>query len=244
MNALYPYAENDSWARNSPGALTKSYYEGFIYRLERFLTDCGDDGKKSFNETVSSKKISLEIDEDLTVGYCGCDIKDGRFRIIPGPTYLGTNVDDACQYILKAVEAAEAASGAGGLSVGAKANVKDTIDKRFPSLEKEFEEILGAKYALDANLEANYQLNKIQSGFNDGSLGTATVSYFEGFKYQLEYLKFKGDEMMQEAFHDSCEKRVIQLTVVDKLHPDSYTSYNDVRFEEGICKLQVFSGMF
>jgi hypothetical protein len=242
MNALYAYAEDSSYGKNTPGELTKRYYEGFIYQLERFLTACGDDGKQSFNECVSAKKISLEIDESVSVGYCGCDIKDGRFRILSGPTYLGTNIDDACMYILKAVEAAEAASGAGGLSVGAKANVKDSVDKKFPGLEKELSEILGTKITLDANLEANYKKNKTESGFNDGTLGDATVAYFEGFKYQLEYLKFKGDEMMQEAFQDQCAKSIIQLEVVDKLSPSSYTNYNDVIFEDGICKMQVFLG--
>lgn len=236
MNAIYPYAEDGSYAKNSPGQLTKAYFEGFIYNLERFLTSCGDDGKKSFNETVLTKIITFEVDDTGSVGYCGCDIKEGRFRILAGESYLGSNINDACYTLLKAVENAEAASGAGGLSVGAKANVKETVDKEFPALEKQFSEILGAKIKLDANLEANYTKLRPESGFNDAALGDATVAYFKGFESQLEYLKFKGDEMMQEGFQEECFENVIRLEVVDTL---KHGSYNDVIFEDGVCKLQV-----
>jgi hypothetical protein len=52
------------------------------------------------------------------------------------------------------------------------------------------------------------------------------------------YLKFKGDEMMQEGFMEACEKKIIRFEVVDTL---KYNSYNDIIFEDGVCKLQVYS---
>ena len=155
MHAIYPYA-GDGYAKDRPGEMTKSYFEGFADQLENYIKTYGDDGKATFNSTVSTKKITFEIDDAGKVSYCGCDIKEGRFRILAGETYLGTNISDACRNILKAVEDAEAAGGGSGLSVGAKANVKETVDKEFPALEKEFSDILGTKITLDANLEANY----------------------------------------------------------------------------------------
>jgi hypothetical protein len=235
MNAIYPYATY-SYSKDRPGDMTKSYFEGFVYKLENYLKATGDDGKATFNSTVSSRKITLEIDDTGKVSYCGCDIKEGRFRILAAEEHLASNIADACSNMLKAVEAAELAGGANGLSVGAKANVKATVDKDFPSLEKEFSEILGTKITLDANLEANFSKNRGNSGFNDGQFGTVIVDYFKGFANNLVYLKFKGDDMMQEAFQETCSKGIIRLEVVDAL---KHGTYHDVIFEDGICKLQV-----
>jgi hypothetical protein len=237
MNAIYPYADESSYAKNSPGQMTKSYFDSFIYHLESYVKKYGDDGKATFNNTVSAKKITFEVDDTGKFSYCGCDIKDGRFRILAKDNYLGTNINDACYEMVKAVEAAEAATGAGGLSVGAKANVKETVDKDFPALENEFAEILGDKVTLDSNLDANNtKLRAKSGGYNDSQLGTVTLDYFRRFADQLIYLKFKGDEMMQEGFMEACDKKIIRLEVVDSL---KYNTYNDIIFEEGVCKLQV-----
>jgi hypothetical protein len=235
MTALYPYA-GDGYAKDRPGDMVKNYFEGFIYQLENYVQKYGEDGKKTFNSVVTSKKVTLEIDDTGKHSYCGCDVKDGRFRILAAENYLATNINDACYYMLKAIEEAEASAGGSGLSVGAKANVKETIDKEFPNLEKKFAELLGTKVTLDANLEANYAKLRPESGFNDAQLGTVTLAYFDGFAYNLEYLKFKGDEMMQEAFQEACEKNIIRVEVVDAL---KHGSYNDIIFEDGVCKLQV-----
>lgn len=238
MNAVYAYA-TDGYSKDRPGEMTKSYFEAFVGHLEDYLKVYGDDGKATFNANVSTKKITFEVEDTGKFTYCGCDIKEGRFRILAAENYLGTNVYDACnkRNILKAVEDAEAATGGSGLSVGAKANVKETVDKEFPNLEKQFSDILGTKITLDANLESNYAKNRGSSDFNDAMLGTVTVAYFQGFASNLEYLKFKGDEMMQEAFQEACSKNTIQVEVVDKLQ---HGTYNDVIFEDGVCKLQVF----
>lgn len=239
MLALYPYASD--WAKTSPGAVVHTYFEGFVSQLERYLTKYGADGKSAFNAVVSEKKITLEMD-DVTpkrFTYCGCDVKEGRFRILAGEEYLGTNVSDACCEMVKAIEKAEEEAGGTGLSVGAKANVKETLDKEFPDLEKKFSEILGYAIKLDANLEENFKTLKVKrTDFNDSYFGTVTLDYFNGFASKLEYLKFKGDDMMQESFQEACEKGVIKVEVVDKL---VHGSYNDIIFEDGICKLQVNS---
>lgn len=240
MLALYPYAADSSYAKSSPGSMVHNYFEGFVYQLERYINAYGADGKSTFNALVDQKKITLEID-DVTparFSYCGCDIKEGRFRILANENYLGTNVGDACYNMLKAVEAAEAAApGASGLSVGAKANVKETVDLEFPNLEKEFSTILGYSIKLDGNLEENYKILKAKkTDFNDGYLGTVTLDYFKAFASNLDYLKFRGDDMMQEAFQEECKKGLIKLEVVNKL---VHGTYNEVIFEDGVCKLQV-----
>lgn len=134
MNAIYAYA-SEGYAKDRPGQMTKDYFDGFVWQLDNYLKTYGEDGKATFNSTVSTKKITLEIDDTGKFSYCGCDIKEGRFRILAAENYLATNISDACssKNILKAVEDAEAASGGGGLSVGAKANVKETVDKQFQS---------------------------------------------------------------------------------------------------------------
>ena len=237
MHAIYPYASD--WAKTSPGCMVHSYFEGFVYNLEKYIITYGTDGKTTFNNVVSNKKISLEMD-DVTpkrFTYCGCDIKEGRFRILAGEDYLGTNVDQACYEMIKTVEVAEAAGGSTGLSVGAKANVKETVDVEFPNLEKQFSTILGYTVKLDGNLEENYKILKAKkTDFNDAYLGTVTVDYFKSFAYNLESLKFPGDDMMQEGFQETCEKGIVQLEVVDKL---IHGTYNDIVFEDGVCKLQV-----
>lgn len=236
MNAVYAYATS-GYAKDSPGRMTKDYFEAFADQLENYVKTYGDDGKTTFNKMVTAKQISFEIDDTKKFTYCGCDIKEGRFRILAAEGYLATNISDACRNIVKAVEDAEAAGGGSGLSVGAKANVKSTVDKEFPTLSNKFSEVLGTKITLDANLEANNKKNSEKSGYNDAKLGTVTVAYFQGFLDKLGYLKFEGDDMMQEAFQDACSKGTIRLEVVDKLQ---HGSYNDVIFEDGVCKIQAF----
>ena len=236
MNAVYPYADS-GYAKDRPGQMTKDYFDGFLYRLEEYLKKYGDDGKNTFNQVVTTKKITFEVDPTKDFYYCGCDVKEGRFRILAKEGYLATNINDACAEILKAIEQAEAAAGGSGLSVGAKGNVKETVDKEWPGLEKQFETLIGTKIVLDANLEANYAKMKAGStSFNDAYLGTVTVDYFKGFAANLESLKFAGDEMMQEGFQDACEKKTIRLEVVDQLQ---HGYYNDVIFEDGVCRIQV-----
>jgi hypothetical protein len=235
MHALYPYATS-GYSQTRPGGMTKDYFDAFVDKLEYYVRTYGDDGKTTFNKMVTTKKISLEIDGTGRFSYCGCDIKEGRFRILAAEEYLGTNIYDACQNMIKAVEDAEASGGEKGLSVGAKANVKETVDKEFPTFTSQFSEILGTKITLDANLESNYKKISGVSSYSDAILGTVTVAYFQGFVDNLTSLKFKGDDMMQEAFQDACSKGTIRLEVVDAL---KHGTYNDVIFEDGICKLQV-----
>src|SRR5208282_4834051 len=95
MNAVYAYA-TDGYSKDRPGDMTKDYFEGFLYQLERYLTAYGPDGKATFNTTVSTKKITFEVDDTDRFSYCGCDIKEGRFRILARENYLATNISDAC----------------------------------------------------------------------------------------------------------------------------------------------------
>lgn len=237
MNAIYPYGTY-SYPQDRPGEMTKCYFEGFVSRLEEYLNHTGEDGKSTFNAVVTTRKISFEIDDTGKFTYCGCDVKEGRFRILAAENYLASNINDACQYMIKAIEAAELAGGATGLSVGAKASVKATVDKELPTITTEVSDILGAKMTLDANLEPNFNKLRDQSGFDDARYGTVIVDYFKGFLDNLKYLKFKGDDMMQEAFQEACDKCIIRLEVVDTL---KHGTYHDVIFEDGVCKLQVFS---
>ena len=236
MCAIFPYATY-SYPQDRPGEMTRSYFENFVECLERYLKSTGDDGKASFNATVTARKITFEIDDTGKFSYCGCDIKDGRFRILSAENYLASNISDACREMIKAVEAAELAAGSTALSVGAKANVKETVDQKFPSLTTEYSDVLGTKIALDANLEANFNKLRGTSGYDDSRFGTVIVDYFEGFLNNLKSLKFKDDDMMQEAFQEACSKSTVRLEVVDSL---KHGSYNDVIFEDGFCKIQVF----
>jgi hypothetical protein len=235
MNQVYAYA-TDGYAKDRPGDLTNAYYESFVSNIENYVKKYGDDGKATFNSVVPTRKITLEVDDTGKVGYCGCDIKEGRFRILSGETYLGTNIYDSCYKIINAVQDAEAAAGGASLSVSAKANVKEAFEKERANLEKELSELIGVTVNADPNAEAIYAIMKSVSGFNDAQLGTSIMAYFKGFTYCLEYLKFKGDEMMQEAFQEACSKNIVRMEVVDSLKNGTY---NDAIFEDGVCKLQV-----
>jgi hypothetical protein len=235
MNAIFAYADS-GYAKDTPGKMVKEYFDGFITKLEPYLQQYGDDGKSTFNSMVSSKVVTFEVDPTAEFWYGGCDIKEGKFRILTKDSYLGSYCGDACAEILKAVETAEAASGAGGLSVGAKTNIKETVDKQLPDLEKKFSDIIGAPLKLDANLLGNYT-KLLGTSFKDSEIGTATVEYFSTFANNLESLNFKADDMMQEGFQDACAAGTIRLEVVDTLQ---HGWYNDVIFEDGICKIQVY----
>jgi hypothetical protein len=61
-------------------------------------------------------------------------------------------------------------------------------------------------------------------------------SYFkDGLKWQLEYQKFKGDDMLQEGLAEVLSSKTFKFRIVDKLKK----GYNEAVIEDGVGYLQV-----
>src|SRR5437763_1444341 len=86
--------------------LCPSYITGATDKIKQYIDKYGDEGKNELN-TVAMKHV-IQMSNDPNVSYCGCDIHDGVLRILFKDDCLGTNVNDALQYLDKAVNAVPA----------------------------------------------------------------------------------------------------------------------------------------
>ena len=97
---VYAHAvESDaSWAKDSPGACAKAYFESFISYLKNFTEEVSRfliqifiltnkiilqgeyaEAIDAFNDLISTRKIIVECDNSFT--YCGCSVKSGAFEV-------------------------------------------------------------------------------------------------------------------------------------------------------------------
>ncbi|KAI9847345.1 MAG: hypothetical protein M1838_000929 [Thelocarpon superellum] len=230
----------ESWAKDNFGRVIVSYAEGAVANLKRFVAKYGEDGTTELNEVAFTHSITLEDDDSGRWSYCGCDIKDGKLRILYGPTYLGTNVTDATAEIDKAVnDAPKPETAAGGLDFDARQSVKVQYESAIGALKDKLDKILGVSIKLTPNFEANFAiLSKHPDGLSSGwqkAIGDGTLSYFESLLDNLKRLKFDSDEMLREGFTDVVNKNEVVLKVVDKLRAGSY---NEVFPEDGVLYIQ------
>jgi hypothetical protein len=134
-NAIYPYAIEDSYMKNSPGACLYalvspnsqqihaqntdtsqiSYAEAVPYGFEYFITSRYDEQMKTEINTIAhAHVVTMEHDDAGTVKYCSCDIKDGKIRILFNSKELGVNINNLYEELPKRLNEAEQPAGADG----------------------------------------------------------------------------------------------------------------------------------
>jgi len=182
----------------------------------------------------------MDFDEAGANTYCGCDITDGKLRILFSETYLGTNISDAVGYYTfeKALNKAEQAEDA-TLNFFARKGIRE-VEPEIEKLTKEVQTILNNEnLKLNPNWVAVFdklKSSKMDRDDWDSNLGSFLKYYFEGLVSQLKYQKFDGDDMLQEGFNEVVEKGEIAFRVVDKLEK---SNYNECVIEDGVLYLQV-----
>jgi len=242
FNQLYAHAvaSDASWAKGSPGACTKAYFEGFIDYLKRFTED-GEytEAIDAFNDLITTRKVILECDNSFT--YCGCSVKGGAFEVNYQQQNLGTNTSYACEGFAQAVDDGLRAKDEYALPMIARKSIRDEyeVDKKEQLLEKFKDELLGA----DIKLTADY--TAIWKGLVDGkktkegkdinlqdcarSFGNYIHSYLDGVCYQINY-QFKKDDMVVEGFLDAVKE--IELEIVQETKKGLKNTYHEYEIKD------------
>ncbi|KAJ3344102.1 hypothetical protein HDU93_003265 [Gonapodya sp. JEL0774] len=131
-NAIFPYSVEGSYGRDSLGECLTAYVEATVATIEQFVKDYADlGGKDEMNDSCSKHSLTMDVDSTGKVSYCGCDIHDGRLRILFADGQLGVNIANVAEKLptlfggeeVVAAPSKEAAKGRGG----AAAPVKGTV---------------------------------------------------------------------------------------------------------------------
>lgn len=192
----------------------------------------------------------MDLDEESKFSYCGCDVKDGKLRILFNR--LAVNISDAVQkdYLHKALNEAPAPEGSEEtFSYEARSGIKKDYEGKIGEVQKKIGTILGRPdVKLVPNFEDTYAKLTAESKKSGTSLrsdwetvfGNWTYSYFEGLATQLDWQKFGSDELLQEGLNEAVEKQEIAFRVVDSL---KYASYCEVVVDDGVLYIQVSLAM-
>ncbi len=225
---------------NSP-----SYIEGAVSQINWYNSRFPDQGKKEVNTICHAHTLIMDVDESGKNSYNGCDVVDGKLRIVFVPNYLGTNCGDALSNLPVALNNAEQPAGPDGkppvLGALARLSIAQEYDAEIAPLQEKIDKVLGTPLKLNPNWDANFAKLK-SSKKNDETwekrFGAAAKNYFDGCLSQMTYHKFGEDEMLQEGLLEALEKKEITIRVVDKLTDDKNT-YNGCAIEDGVLYIEV-----
>jgi len=187
----------------------------------------------------------MDIDEAEKVQYNGCDIVDGKLRILFLPAQLGTNVGDALSLLPDVLNAAEQPAGPDGkppiMGPQARMSISKDWDGQIGALQTRVDKMLNTSIKLNPMWDENFAKLKASKDVRrnwERDYASVVYQYFDGALSQLNYHKFGEDEMLQEGLLEAVEKKEIALRVVDKLTQDKAT-YNDCAVEDGVLYIQV-----
>ncbi|KAK6331312.1 hypothetical protein TWF730_004397 [Orbilia blumenaviensis] len=240
---IYPNIDaSQSYQAESPGSIAFSTYEGLADRLKT-ITDEGEDQlvKDFFNEVVSTRKIDILI-EPMESGYTACRVRDGVLELIFKTGNYGTNNWYLTEKLINNLDEAYAATNKGELPLEARKGWQtDFLDKKQKLEDDIAEELLGTRVTLVADPAAIWRtaveefdkLKKRDQGEIDmesirRNMGAAVFSYFDGFRYQINY-KFKQDDLMVETFLETAPSKEVRFELVPALSPGK--TYHEALFE-------------
>lgn len=187
----------------------------------------------------------MDADESGKTRYCGCDVTDGKLRILFNPDEMGVNISNALEELPARLHEAPQPAGADGKVpiLGAQARLNISTDYN-PKIGNELDKLkkwFSPEFTINPNFEENYAFLS-QSKAKDlredwhKNIGYITLSYMEGATYYLDYKEFKSDDMLQEGFNEAIDKHEIKLRVVEKLQKGS--GYNECIIENGVLVIQ------
>ncbi|KAF3189921.1 hypothetical protein TWF106_007099 [Orbilia oligospora] len=241
---IYPNIDTaQSYQVESPGSIAFSAYEGLADRLKT-VTDEGEDQlvKDFFNEVVSSRKIDILI-EPMESGYTACRVRDGVLELVFKTDNYGTNSWYLTEKLINNLDEAYAETNKGELPLEARKGWQDDFVAKKDQLEADIaEELLGTKVTLVADPVAIWrtaveEYDKLKKRDKDQidlesirrNMGSAVFSYFDGFRYQINY-KFKQDDLMVETFLETAPSKEVRFELVPELSPGN--SYHEALFTD------------
>ena len=214
------------------------------------MKDRKDSVKAEINKLASEHVMTLEVDDQKRFNYCGSVISDSKWRLVFLPNRLSHNLRDAAneENITKALN--EAGKTAGGVSFVSRQNIEKDYEPFIADVSSSIEGILGKPLKLEPNFDENFAkvLQESQKPKTDlarhweKAFGKFTIGYFKGLQSQLEWQKFKGDDMLTEGFFDAVDKETVVIRIVDKL--EGANRRNEAVIKDGVLYIQTTAGQW
>ncbi|KAF2152205.1 hypothetical protein K461DRAFT_293892 [Myriangium duriaei CBS 260.36] len=224
---------------DSPGYMLNKYLEATTDNLKDFVNKFGEDGKQELNHVATAHTITMDETEDPGISYCGCDIHEGKLRILFAKTYFATNIYQATYPDTLQAALNKAGNSSASLNFNVRSGIKSDWDPKIEDLKKRLQKIIGVdELTITPNFEANFSALDGKPGLDrdwDKALGSRTLTYFEGLADNLVQAGFDKDDMLQEGLQEAFEKKEIKFEVVSKL---SKGTYNETLPEDGVLVIR------
>ncbi|KAK4167133.1 hypothetical protein QBC43DRAFT_8469 [Cladorrhinum sp. PSN259] len=251
--AIWPYGASDSYAKQSPGDCIKSYVEGAIYQIKYLTGRYGDGFKTEINDLAPAHILTLDVEETSPprFSYGGCDIADGKLRILFVENDIGVNISN-CLTENNLFSALNAAPSSKPFTFFVRESIRNDYDSKIAEtrhkiaqlLNKADEEVTLAPNFDDVFAKLQEASKKKGSSLRDDwqkVLGGFIHSYFEALASHMAYSKFGEDELLQEGFLEAVSTNKAVFRIVDKLQ---YDSYCECDIDDGILYLQTTAENF
>ncbi|KAK2590944.1 hypothetical protein QQS21_011363 [Conoideocrella luteorostrata] len=235
---IYAYAK-DGYAKESTGSMITAYIEGVEWQLRSFVDKYGDDGKHELNTLAHAHIITMDIDTNKKVSYCGCEVSPtGQLVIIFNEDNLGCNIDHAAneENLTKALN--DASSPSLTMSYVARKGIREDYDKEIGPIQKRLNEQLGKEITLKPEFESNFEKLKAAKDADpdwETNLGMYIFKYFDGLVWWMENNKVKDDDMVQEGLNEAASSGTVAFRIVDALKDGGY---NESLIEGDVLYLQ------
>jgi hypothetical protein len=229
------------------------YVDGAIYQIKYIAGKFGDDFKNEVNTICSAHVLTLDLEETSPprFSYGGCDVLDGKLRILFVESNLGTNIDYCCQED-NLTKALNEAPGEAPMSYVVRMGIRTDYEPKIGDVRKQIAGLLGKPeeaVTLNPNFEASFAKLAAAVKAGDSSvrddwqrnLADFTFRYFDSLAYQMKYMKVGEDEMVQEGVLEAVSTNEYAFRIADKL---KYESYCEVDIEDGVLYLQCTPGNF
>ncbi|ORY14574.1 hypothetical protein BCR34DRAFT_585744 [Clohesyomyces aquaticus] len=241
-NAIWVYAQADSWESKNIGTRIISYLESAILSIKTWFEpgNHGDGGREEMNKVCSKHALTIAMDESGKIRTCGCDVKDGVLRILFNEKYLGMDHYSALSDLERALS--DAADTSLPLSYAARISIQKYWETSETDIEARISKALqNPAIKLTPNFEEVYAALKAEPAVtkNDGwdaNIGGAMREYFERFAWHLEDKKFGEDEMLREGFEEVVPEGEIKFRIVKELAPGGHICQSVI--EDGILYMQ------
>jgi hypothetical protein len=239
---IWPYGEENGYAKTSTGSMIAEYIDSAIQRLKSFVERYDDEVKSEINAICHSHVLTMDLDADNKCHYNGCTVSaSGQLVILFGRDYLGVNIYDPLdpEKLANALNEAPAPADL-SLSFVARRSIKSDYDAEIKSVQEKINSLLQKEMTLDPNFAEVYAKLKGASNAQDRweqNFGNFIFLYMEALASSLGYQKFGEDDMMREALQEVVESNKVVFRVVDD--GKMKESYNESVIEDGVLYLQV-----
>ncbi|KAI8656281.1 hypothetical protein NCS56_01231500 [Fusarium sp. Ph1] len=222
---IWPYAEEDSWAKRYTGELMRDYVKAAVSNFRTFVNNLGEAHKDELNKICTTHMLTMAANANGKTDYCSCEVSpDGELVMVFHPEKLGVNIDNALMtdFVKDALDAAPLDPGPMSYRV------------RMQALKYQ-ERIKEKQEELNAMLQKEDAVENWRYGTGD-----QIRWYFGALVSRMNGDGFGTNDVLREGFLEAVEKNKIAFRVVDKTEE----TYNEYVIEDGVFYIQTTPSRF